>query len=159
MRKTYISIFFLVILFLIIYSFLAMPKNIDKTYTGIAYKENDNSFQKDVIVKLQGEYNKKSKVFQGKLFFNDLEYTNCILSSFTTWICYIDGNRYLMGQFYSDEDLEQMTFIIQNEELYKSLLNEDIGIDRLIVSVPAVDRASAKEIKYKLEQCGVIGKP
>lgn len=136
-----------------------MPQNIDKTYTGIAYKEIDNSFQQNVIVKLQGVYNKKSKIFQGKLFINDLEYSNCTLSSFTTWTCYIEGNRYLMGQFYSDEDLQQMTFVIQNKELYRSFLKEDIGLDKLIISVPAADRASAIEINNKLKKYGTIGQP
>ena len=159
MKKTYISILFLIILFSAIYGFSTMPKNINKTYTGIAYKENDNSFQQKVIVKLQGVYNKKSKVFQGKLFINDLEYTNCTLSSLTTWICYIDGNRYLMGQFYSDEDLQQISFLVQNEELYKNFSNENIGSDRLIISAPAAYRAEAIELNNKLKQYGAIDQP
>lgn len=155
MRKVYIFVVFILLIGLTIYSFSTMPETIDRTYDGVAYKVNDDSFSRKVIVKLQGQYNKKSKLFQGKLFINQNEYEDCILSSATAFTCFVDGNRYIMGVFLSDEGLDQMSFEIRNEKLYSSLTNEKPGTDKLIISVPAVDRSDAVELNSKLRQYGV----
>lgn len=157
MRKVYISIAFILLIVLTIYSFSTMPETIDRSYEGIIYKANDNTYLQKAIIRLQGQYNRKSKAFEGRLSINNIEYADCFLSSATTWTCFIDGTRYLMGQFYSDNDLEEITFEVRYENLYTSLTGEDSVSDKLVISAPADDRIGAVELTGKLEQHGVIG--
>ena len=78
MRKkiiTIITIVTIILLIFVCYSIFTMPKTITKTYTGIAYKVNDPKFSQNIILKLHGTYNKKTKYFDGKMTINDKEYS------------------------------------------------------------------------------------
>ncbi|MBZ9686163.1 hypothetical protein G9F72_007440 [Clostridium estertheticum] len=160
MKRFYIAIIIILLFIFVGYSyFITTPKTINNVYKGIAYKLNDSKFSKNVIIKLDGQYNKKTKVFKGNLIINDKEYPQCTLSSATMWICYIENKRYLMGTVFTNANLDQMSFEISNEQLYYDLTKEASVNDKLIISVPSNNRLEAIKINNNLEQFGVIGKP
>lgn len=157
MKKVYLTVLLILLSTLTIYSFTATPRRVNCTYQGIAFKMNDTGFLQKVDVKLEGEYNKKTKVFQGKLIINGMEYTQCILSSGFSWVYYAKDKRYLMGQFFSNKNFGQMTFEIENDELYNNLTKDTHKTDKLIISVPAIDRSDAIKLNNALRQYSTIG--
>ncbi|MDQ7096585.1 hypothetical protein REC12_23600 [Desulfosporosinus sp. PR] len=157
MKKNASILIILIGVTFIIYISLLMPISIKSKYVGIAYRLNDSKFNKKVTVELDGQYNRNSKQFDGKLCINNNEYTPCFFSPATMWICYVGDRRYLMGQVYADEDLKQLTFEINNEQIYYDLTKEPYKGENLFITVPANNKEEAEAIYKKLQQYGVIG--
>ncbi|WP_088187080.1 hypothetical protein [Desulfosporosinus sp. FKA] len=158
MKKVTIISIILLGLSLIISSLFIMPISIDYKYEGIAYQLNNSKFSQKALIELSGQYDKKLKKFDGQLCINKNEFVPCFFSPATMWICYAGDRRYIMGQVYATEDLKQLTFEINNEQIYYDLTKEPYKGENLLVTVPANNKEEAEAIYYNLKQYGAIGK-
>lgn len=156
-KKAMFFVFFVaLIIFAVFLLFFNNSVTIKKDYLGVIYKDTDTKYAEKINIQLNGTYNKKLNSFQGKLTINNKEVYDCSFISGTSWICYIENERYSMGNAFLSENLKELAFEIKNDQLYYSLIKVKRGLETLVVSVPSQNRNEAVNLFKRLQQSSPI---
>ncbi|MGN7355936.1 hypothetical protein ACTHPF_01140 [Paenibacillus sp. SAF-054] len=82
---------------------------INKTFEGYSYMEDGSKASAPSRIELQGAYNKREKVFEGRMTLGDTVYENCMFTSGQSAISYDHEQRNVIGRVYFDEAMEQLS--------------------------------------------------
>ncbi|WP_157261202.1 hypothetical protein [Paenibacillus wynnii] len=152
----------------IIYGFISAPKviHVNQQIEVTAYKVEDRSFSKKVLISLSGVFDEKSESYLGKLTVNGKEYMNCSLDpKFAMVQCSEVGNekppRDHLGMVVANEDFSKWSLKVgpsdQNENNLYTVLNQgSTTTDDIILSIPDTDRDSSLRAFDELMQHHVV---
>ncbi|WP_442601967.1 hypothetical protein [Paenibacillus sp. KN14-4R] len=125
------------------YTFSKTPnsKKIVIAYNGDTYKTINPDYKKNIKIELDGNYDKKTEKYIGKLAINEKKYNYCMLSSGFGVICYDQNIRIRLGQIYADSSFNRFTIEIEDYQTILDLTKElNQQKENLIISYPSNSR-------------------